>query len=334
MLIIYKDFAELGAFWMHILKLESESIVTVLVIVFIAIWQDLYPHALLSFLITKDQLTSALFIMFASLSNMFLVTELNGLVVDSDSSVTTVLSDNFDFALFLGWGDLDALSVLKANLSRLVIVDDNVEGLGVLAVSEFNNAVERFVILVGFGVAIDGACTHDTSLSLFIYNSNSQLSGGLTDRVMQALEAEELVLHILVQLVGVGVLKFHFFVLSNNGSLASHHVVNLLSIFDSADHTLALNNFLELLEADLVNLVRLHCLLEESLHLVSLIDGFLVLWGTALLLNKKILVDLISRVLDDWFVIICFASSFFGFGLLGSESVGSIGKHDEDHEED
>lgn len=247
--------------------------------------------------------------MFASLSNMFLVTELNGLVVDSDSSVTTVLSDNFDFALFLGWGDLDALSVLKANLSRLVviddgdarlgvlsdkllvgvwiveldeeiliwlpvviIVDDNVEGLGVLAVSEFNNAVERFVILVGFGVAIDGACTHDTGLSLFIYNSNSQLSGGLTDRVMQALEAEELVLHILVQLVGVGVLKFHFFVLSNNGSLASHHVVNLLSIFDSADHAFAFDNFLELIKAYLVNLVCIHGLLEEYFHLMSLLD--------------------------------------------------------------
>jgi hypothetical protein len=43
----------------------------------------------------------------------------------------------------------------------------------------------------------------------------------------------------------------------------------LFSIFDSADHTFALNNFLKLIKADLVDLFSVHSLLQECLHLVS-----------------------------------------------------------------
>jgi hypothetical protein len=46
----------------------------------------------------------------------------------------------------------------------------------------------------------------------------------------------------------------------------------LLSVFNSANHAFTLHNFLELVQANLVNLIGLHGLLEESLHLVSLFN--------------------------------------------------------------
>lgn len=89
---------------------------------------------------------------------------------------------------------------------------------------------------------------------------------------MQALKAEVLVFHILVQLIGLRVLKLHFFVFSNGGFLASHHVIDLFSIFYSANHTLAFNNFLELVKAYFIDLVSFHCLSKECFHLVSLFN--------------------------------------------------------------
>lgn len=136
---------------------------------------------------------------------------------------------------------------------------------------------------------------------------------------------------MLVKLVGVCVLKLHLLVFSDNWSLSGHEVIDLLSVFDSADHTLTLNNLLEFFKADLVNLVSLHGLLKESLHLVSLFNGFLVLWSTTLLVNEQLLVDLISCVFNDWLVFF-FLACFF-FGLFGSESVGAIGENNEDDEE-
>lgn len=88
---------------------------------------------------------------------------------------------------------------------------------------------------------------------------------------MQALEAKVLVLKMLVDLVGVCMLQFHLLVLGNNGPLASHEVIHLLSVFDSANHALSLHNLLELFKADFVNLIRVHRFLQEPLHFLSLL---------------------------------------------------------------
>jgi hypothetical protein len=89
---------------------------------------------------------------------------------------------------------------------------------------------------------------------------------------MQALESKEFILYIFIKLVSVGMLKFHLLIFSNDWALSGHEVIDLLSIFESTDHSLSLDNFLELIEAYLVNLISFHCLLEESLHLVSLLQ--------------------------------------------------------------
>jgi len=87
----------------YVLELESESVVAVLILIIFSNRHNLYPHTLLCFLILKDQLTSALLEVFSFLSDMFLVAELNGFIVNSDSSITTVLSNNLNFAVFFGW---------------------------------------------------------------------------------------------------------------------------------------------------------------------------------------------------------------------------------------
>lgn len=141
---------------------------------------------------------------------MFLITKLNGLIVNSDTSITTILSNDLNFTFFLGWCHFNTFCILKANLSWLVVVDDgdsrlcvlsnkflvriwiveldeeihiwlpvivisdaNIKSFCVLAVTKFNNTIKRFVVLVALSITIDGANTHSTSTSLFIYNCNS-----------------------------------------------------------------------------------------------------------------------------------------------------------------
>ena len=108
---------------MYVLKLESESIVTVFFIVFFWL-HNLDDDSLLSFLVLKDKLTSGLLEMLAHLSNMVLVAELNSLVINSDATITTVLSNYLDLAELLSWSNLDSLSILEANLTWLVIIDN------------------------------------------------------------------------------------------------------------------------------------------------------------------------------------------------------------------
>ena len=87
-------------------------------------------------------------------------------------------------------------------------------------------------------------------------------------------------------------LQLHFFIFGNNWPILSSNLV--LSIFNSANHSFSFNDFLELVEADLFDLIGLHGLLNESLHFVSLLNRGFVLWCISSLLNKEVLVDLIS----------------------------------------
>lgn len=354
---------------MHVLKLEAESVITVFVLFVLIELHNLNEDALLSLCVLENELSSGLLVVLASLSNVLLVAELNSLIVNGDFTVTAVLSNNLDLDFLLGWRDLDSLGILKANLSRLVIIDDgdaslgvlsnkflvgvwlvelheevliwlpvvvilnaNVESFDVFAISEYNNVIIWEVVLVFLGITVHGAGAYVASNSLLINNSNSKLSRRLTDGIMQALETEVVVFYVLVKLIGMCVLKLHLLVFSNYWSLAGHKVIDLLSIFDSADHTLTLNNLFKFFKADLVNLIGLHGLFKESLHLVSLFNGLLVLWRTTLLLNEQILVNFISGVLNNWFIFF-FLSSLLCFSLLGCESISSIGKDNKDHEE-
>lgn len=89
---------------------------------------------------------------------------------------------------------------------------------------------------------------------------------------MEASESEVIVPGPLFELVSVSMFKFHLFVLGNDRSLASHEGVELLSVFDPADHGFSIDNFLELIKTDLLDLLCVHSLLEELLHFASLLN--------------------------------------------------------------
>lgn len=151
---------------------------------------------------------------------------------------------------------------------------------------------------------------------------------------MQALETEMFILKILVNLISMSMLQFHLFVFGDNRSLSSHEVINLLSIFNSADHSLTFNNLLELIKTNFVNLIGLHGLLKEPLHFISFHLRLVILWCISSLLNEHLLVDFVGRVFNDWnflfFVIWGFVLIILSFCVF----VGSIGHDDKNEEED
>lgn len=143
---------------------------------------------------------------------------------------------------------------------------------------------------------------------------------------MQALETEKLIFKILVNLIGMGMLQFQLFVFANSGSLTSHEVINLLSIFYSANHSLTFDNLLELIETNFVNLIGLHGLLKEPLHLISLHLRIIILWCISSLLNQHFLVDFVSRVFNDWNFLFFVIWRFVLIILTLCVFVGSIGQ--------
>ena len=171
--------------------------------------QDLDVDDLLTFLVFENKLALSCLEVLSSLSNVLLVTELNSLVVNGDTTVTSVLSNDLDLAYILSWSNLDSLSILEANLTWLVVINNgnarlsvlthkflvclwfvelneevliglpviivlnaNLESLGHLAVAELNNAIERIVVLVSLGVTVDGASAHTARFTFLINNNN------------------------------------------------------------------------------------------------------------------------------------------------------------------
>jgi hypothetical protein len=146
------------------------------------------------------------------LSNMILVTQLNCLEIDSDLSVTSILSDDIYFCKLVGRRNLDGLRALETNLSWLVVInngnsglsvlsdqlsigigviklyvevlirlpvvivlDSNVEGLAVFAI-ELNDVIEWHVVLVSLGVAVDCGSTNRGNCLLLINDLYCKLS--------------------------------------------------------------------------------------------------------------------------------------------------------------
>jgi hypothetical protein len=178
------------------------------------LWNKLDFDSFSGLSVLENKLTSGLLVVLSSLGNVILVAKINSLEVNSDATITTVLSNNLDLAELLSWSDLDSLSILEANLTWLVIIDNgdasfgvlsnkfgvelwivelneevliwlpvvvildyNIKSLGLLTVTEFNNTVKWHVVLVSLGIAVNGACTDRTGLLPLINNSDCQLAG-------------------------------------------------------------------------------------------------------------------------------------------------------------
>jgi len=159
----------------------------------------------------EDQ--SSLFgsIIFSISSSMFGVTKWNGGVVYLNNTIRSILSQNSDIANCFSWGNFNTFSIFKANLSWLVIInncnsclsiftaqflkvvwvikldikiliglpvfiikDNNIKGLFLLSLFEFENIVITFIILTSKSVSINGLYSNFTSSSFLVQNNNSE----------------------------------------------------------------------------------------------------------------------------------------------------------------
>lgn len=118
---------------MHVLKLEAEGVVTVIILSILRLWKELNLDSFCGLSVLENKLTSGLLVVLSSLGNVILVTKINSLEVDCDATITTVLSNDLDLDMWLSWSNLDSLSILEANLTWLVIIDNGDASLGILS---------------------------------------------------------------------------------------------------------------------------------------------------------------------------------------------------------
>ena len=118
---------------MHVLELEAESVVTVIILSILRLWKELNLDSFCGLSVLENKLTSGLLVVLSSLGNVILVSKINGFEVNGDATIATVLSNDLDLDEWLSWSNLDSLSILEANLTWLVIIDNGDASLGVLS---------------------------------------------------------------------------------------------------------------------------------------------------------------------------------------------------------
>jgi len=142
--------------------------------------------------------------------------QLNRLIIYSDNSIRSVLSNNNNFGNFIRGNSFDGLGLLEADLTWLIIVDDcnsspgvlslkllhgiwvvkldvevliwlpvvvisdlNCDELDMVSILELQGLLDLFVVVSGFSLGVDGAYSDGASDSLFINNVNLEGSGSL-----------------------------------------------------------------------------------------------------------------------------------------------------------
>jgi hypothetical protein len=135
---------------------------------------------------------------------------LDSLIFNSDDTVTSILSDDCDLSILVSWLNLNTISILEANLSGLVIIDDGNSGSAILtlklsigvriiklneeiliglpviviidgdlnkgsclSIFENDRFVNFFLIITGFSFSIDGSDVDSTCCSFLVQNVNS-----------------------------------------------------------------------------------------------------------------------------------------------------------------
>ena len=117
---------------------------------------------------------------------------------------------------------------------------------------------------------------------------------------MKAVETVLIVFEFIIKEISMLVLLLHDLTFGNSWSLSGELVLHLSSVFHSCEHTFSFNLSLELVHIDLVNLISLHGVLDEALHLLYFIVMFFItFWSFALLFLDKGSEDLHGRVLVD-----------------------------------
>jgi len=145
-------------------------------------------------------------------SGLVRLIQLNGFIVNSDDTVTSILSNNLDFE-WLGWDSSDGSLLFECNLTGLIVIDDSYSSSGVFtcklligvsvekldeeisiwlpvvvivnfdinlvlgfSLFEFENLINTFIISTSFGLLINCLNTNFTSVTAFVVKVNHNRS--------------------------------------------------------------------------------------------------------------------------------------------------------------
>jgi len=165
-------------------------------------------------LIFEDQLTFLSLEVDSIESDMILVSELDSFIINSDFTITSILSNNGNLNMWICWRYLNTFSVLEANLTGLIIINNsnsrssilsnklllsvwivqlheeiliwlpvivilnsNVECLGMLSLLEIKYTLESKIIFSSFSITINGRDIDGSSLFGLILNNNCEFPG-------------------------------------------------------------------------------------------------------------------------------------------------------------
>ena len=229
------------------------------------------------------------------------------LKVNCYNTITSILSHNNNFSIFVWCQCFDDFGLLECNLTWLVIINNGNSCSWVLAVQwvssfsidqldekvsiwlpvvivldnnfnetwsfsfEFQSSINSFEVLSSSGLSIFSDDSNICCSSLFIYNDNFECSWSLTNGVVETFESEELILLLIINMVGVSMLLLQDLSLANLWSLSEHHTSNLFSIFNSWNHVVTLNSFFQIIKLNGFNFVSFELFLNERSHFITLL---------------------------------------------------------------
>ena len=126
---------KLSTCWSHVGELNTEGLISRFIISFL---DDFDLNHLRGLSLDKSQFASFLHVVHSWSSSVGRLVQLDGLVVDSDDSVGSVLSSDLDFGNLFGSNGFDGLGLLETDLAGLVIVNDSDSSSSVLALKLFH----------------------------------------------------------------------------------------------------------------------------------------------------------------------------------------------------
>ena len=242
----------------------------------------------------------------------------------------------------VGVVELDVEVLIR--LPIIIVKDLNRHILALFVAGESKDLIDRFVVVVFLGVSVDSAHTNFTFLSSLVEDLHVDVLGGLTHGVVQAQEAPTVVLLLLGELGGKGVLGSEDLVLDDGLSLTVEVLGSSSSVLSALNHVLTSDGFAQQVLIDVLDLVGLESSFEEFLHFGNFLD-FVGGHNTVVLLDfDEGVVEVHGFVDGDWLLLLVIllvlgqrhatvAFSFLSLHFARIDLVGNEGANDHNDEE-
>lgn len=220
----------------NVRELDSESLIPN----FLLVVQNFNSNSLFSFAVFESKSSRGIDEVSSGSSGLLRLIKLDGLVVNSDDTVTSILSDYLDFK-WLSWDSSDGSLLVEGNLTWLIIINncdssssifahkfficisinkldeeifiwlpivvivdlDNNMAL-LLSLLELDDFIDSFIIITSFGFLINSLNSNLSTCSSFVDDVNHDRSRGLRNGIVETLETEKLMLLFLINMFSLG----------------------------------------------------------------------------------------------------------------------------------